>query len=254
MSSRIAQSLMGVIAASAAFAQAQAPTDFEVASIKPNQLNDRIVTIKIGPGGKFTVRGYTLQLLIQQAYGVLGFQISGGPAWLDEDRYDVAAKVTMDGNLTEKQLRPLLQALLVERFHLKVQTGSKEMSGYALGVARGGPKIQLATSGEEHPDTIRMSGIGFRGDGITPEMLAGIIQSVLGFPVVDKTELKGVYDIKVNWTEQYTRRLDTAVPDSGPAGSTIFTALQDQLGLKLTAQKISVPTLIIEHAEKASEN
>jgi uncharacterized protein (TIGR03435 family) len=85
-------------------------------------------------------------------------------------------------------------------------------------------------------------------------MLAGIIQSVLGFPVVDKTELKGVYDIKVNWTEQYTRRLDTAVPDSGPAGSTIFTALQDQLGLKLTAQKISVPTLIIEHAEKASEN
>jgi uncharacterized protein (TIGR03435 family) len=99
-----------------------------------------------------------------------------------------------------------------------------------------------------------MSGIGFKGDGITPEMLARIVQSVLGFPVVDKTELKGVYDIKVNWTEQYTRALEIAVPDSEPAGSTIFTALRDQLGLSLTAQKISVPILVIEHAEKASEN
>ncbi len=238
---------------------AQAPTEFDVASIKPNNLNDRIVTIKIGPGGKFTARGYTLQLLIQHAYGVLGFQISAGPSWLDSDRYNVSAKVTMEGNLTERQLRPLLQKLLAERFHLRVQQGAKEMAGYALAVARGGPKMQADADGEEHPDTIRMSGIGFRGQGITTEMLARIVQSVLGFPVVDKTGLKGVYDLQVNWTEQYTRSLPDIDPgDTGrasePAGSTIFTALNDRLGLKLTAQKVTVPTIVIEHAEKATEN
>jgi uncharacterized protein (TIGR03435 family) len=238
---------------------AQAPAEFDVASIKPNNLNDRIVTIKIGPGGKFTARGYTLQLLIQQAYGVLGFQISAGPSWLDSDRYDVSAKVTMEGNLTERQLRPLLQKLLAERFHLRVQQGAKEMAGYALTAARGGPKMQADDDGEEHPDTIRMSGIGFQGQGITTGMLASIVQSVLGFPVVDKTGLKGVYDIQVSWTEQYTRRLPDIDPgDTGrasePAGSTIFTALNDRLGLKLSAQRVTVPTIIVEHAEKATEN
>jgi uncharacterized protein (TIGR03435 family) len=262
MSNRIARSLVAIIAAAPAFSQVPSPTEFEVASIRPNTANDRIVTINIGPGGRFTARGYTLKLLIQQAYGVMGWNISGGPAWLDTDRYDVSAKALVAGNLTEEPLRPLLQRLLAERFKLRFHEGSKEMSGYALLVGRGGPNLRAASDGQEHPETIRMSGVGLRGQGVTSEMLAKMIGGTLGMPVVNQTGLTGVYDIKIEWTQQtdqFTRGLPVADPrDAGrpvePVGSTLFTALQDQLGLRLTAQKANVRMLIIDSAEKASEN
>src|SRR5215471_1939702 len=84
-------------------AQVKAPMEFEVASLKQNTLDDRIVTIDVGPGGRFAARGYTLKLLIQRAFGIKGFQIAGGPSWLDVDRYDVVARapVVEGGDLTE---------------------------------------------------------------------------------------------------------------------------------------------------------
>jgi len=131
MSNRIAWSLIGVIASATAFAQAPAPAEFEVASVRPNTANDRIVTIDVGPGGRFSARGYTLVLLMQRAYGVMDWNVTGGPGWIRTDRYDVSAKAGIAGNLTEAQLRPMLQRLLAERFKLKLHQGSKEMSGYA---------------------------------------------------------------------------------------------------------------------------
>src|SRR5215475_10107133 len=103
-----------MLLAIAGMTQAQPTTAFEVASVKPNTLNDRIVDIEVGPGPNFMARGYSLKLLIQRAFGMKGFQISGGPSWLDADRYDVLAKApaAITGNLTEEQLRPMLQALL----------------------------------------------------------------------------------------------------------------------------------------------
>src|SRR6266446_633836 len=108
MPSAIAWSLTGLIAAAGAFAQVQAPTEFEVASVKPNTANDRIVTINVGPGGRFAARGYTLVLLMQRAYGVMDWNVTGGPAWIRTDRYDVSAKAVVAGNLTEGQLQPML--------------------------------------------------------------------------------------------------------------------------------------------------
>src|SRR5215831_19306548 len=89
---------------------AQAPKEFEVASVRQNLLNDRIVSINLGPGGRFATRGYTLALLIQRAYGVMDWNIEG-PNWIREDRWDVEARATVPGNLTQQQLQPMLQAL-----------------------------------------------------------------------------------------------------------------------------------------------
>src|SRR5215475_1703449 len=88
-----------------------AAEQFEVASVRPNTLDDRIVSIAVGPGGRFTARGYTLVLLIQRAYGVMDWNVEGGPAWIRTDRFDIAATAKVS-NLSEAQLRPMLQDLL----------------------------------------------------------------------------------------------------------------------------------------------
>src|ERR1700687_4610939 len=116
MSNRIARSLIGVIASATAFAKPPPPTEFEVASVRLNTANDRIVTINVGPGDRFSARGYTLVLLMQRAYGVMDWNVTGGPAWIRTDRYDVAAKANIAGNLTEERLQPMLQKLLADRF------------------------------------------------------------------------------------------------------------------------------------------
>jgi len=248
MSNRIARSLIGIIASVFAFAQAQAPTEFEVASVRLNTANDRIVTIDVGPGGRFAARGYTLVLLMQRAYGVMDWNVTGGPGWIRTDRYDVSAKANVAGNLTEAQLRPMLQALLAERFKLRLHQGSKEMSGYALVVGKNGPKVKASVDGEEHTDTFRFNATGLSGQGIKMADLARYVAGKLGLVAVDKTGLKGVYDFKAEWTVE---------ADQDPRDAlrfAVFTALQDQLGLKLAAQKINVQMLVIDSVEKASEN
>src|ERR1700730_14164716 len=104
MANRIAWSLTGLIAVAGTFAQMQAPTEFEVASVRPNTANDRIVTINVGPGGRFAARGYTLVLLMQRAYGVMDWNVSGGPGWIRTDRFDVSANANVEGDLTDAQL------------------------------------------------------------------------------------------------------------------------------------------------------
>jgi uncharacterized protein (TIGR03435 family) len=210
MPNRIAGSLTVLIAAAAALTQAQAPTEFEVASVKPNRADDRIVTIHVGPGGRFAASGYTLVLLIQRAYGVMDWNVSGGPGWIRTDRYDVAATANVAGNLTEGQLRPMLARLLADRFKLKLHESSTQMAGYALEVAKGGPKLTAAADAEEHRDTFRMNGTGLAGQGIAMETLARFVGGKLGLIAVDQTGLKGVYDVKAEWrvaTDQPTSDL-----------------------------------------------
>jgi uncharacterized protein (TIGR03435 family) len=250
------KSLIAVMAAAVLLAQVRAPTEFEVASVRPNKADDHIVTINAGPGGRFTARGYTLVLLMQRAYGVMDWNVSGGPGWIRTDRYDVTAKANVSGNLTEEQLRPMLQALLAERFKLRLHQGSKEMAGYALVLGKGGPRVKASADGEEHPDTFRMNATGLSGQGISMENLAQYVAGKLGLVAVDKTGLKGVYDFKVDWPEE-TDRSTGGLPGLDPRDAlrlAVFAALQEQLGLKLAAQKITVQMLVIDSAEKASEN
>ncbi len=255
MSHRILTSLAIVLGgAIAALAQANSPTRFEVASVRPNTADDHIVTVNVGPGGRFTARGYTLVLLIQRAYGVMDWNVDGGPAWIRTDRFDVAAQADITGNLTERQLQIMLRPLLAERFKLKLHSTSKEMPGYALTVARGGAKVKPAAGTEEHPDTFRMNNAGLSGQGISMQNLARFVAGKLGLVAVDQTGLKGLYDLKVDWKpETISSTSGLSVEDVRDAFRlTVFSALEDQLGLKFAAKKISVQTLVIDSAEKAS--
>jgi uncharacterized protein (TIGR03435 family) len=255
VSNRIAWSLIAVIAAPVALAQVQA-TEFEVASVKPNVANDRIVTIHVGPGDRFAARGYTLGLLIQRAYGVMGWNISGGPGWVYEDRWDVVAKANVAGSLTEGQLQPMLQGLLAERFKLRLHKESKELAGYALVVGRRGPRVKDSADGEEHRDTFRMRKGELSGQGITMENFARFVGGKLGLVVVDKTGLRGAYDVQAKWTEEPDQPTG-GLPGVDPREalqSAVFGALQDQLGLKITPQRISIQILAIDSVERASEN
>jgi len=222
---------------------------FEVASVKQNRLDDRIVGIHVGPGNRFSARGYTLGLLIQRAYGVMGWNISGGPAWIHEDRFDVIAKANISGNLTDRQLQPMLVSLLAERFKLKLHNSTKEISGYALGVAKGGPKLTPSAETEEQADTFRLDHKGIRGQGISMPMFARFVAGKLYEVGVDQTGITGLYDFDVKWTLERD-------PDTDPRDAlrrTVIEGLQ-KLGLTFTPKKVTVPVLVIDNAEKPSEN
>ena len=254
MALRITSLLLVLMAAAAALAQVQMSNKFEVASVRPNLADDRLVTIKVGPGGRFTARGYTLVLLIQRAYGVMDWNISGGPGWIRTDRFDVAAEANVDGDLKERQLQPMLQALLADRFKLRVHRSSKEMPGYALVVARGGPRLEAAADADEHQDTFRMTAVGLSGQGITMANLARFVGGKLGLMAVDETGLRGPYDVKAEWKVQ-TDQSTGVSPVDDPRDALRFAvsaALQDQLGLKLIPKRITVEMLVIENVEKAS--
>jgi uncharacterized protein (TIGR03435 family) len=254
MAFRITSFLLVLMAAAAALAQVLTPSKFEVASVRPNLADDRVVTISVGPGGRFTARGYTLVLLMQRAYGVMDWNVSGGPGWIRTDRFDVAAEANVDGDLKENQLQPMLQALLADRFKLRVHRSSKEMPGYALVVARGGPRLKLAADAEEHQDTFRMTAAGLTGQGITMANLARFVGSKLGLVAVDETGVRGAYDVKAEWKVQ-TDQSPGVSPVDDPHDALRFAvsaALQNQLGLKLIPKKITVEMLVIENAEKAS--
>lgn len=257
-------------AARAGFCQipATAPeSGFEVASIKPADPAATGARVGVSPGGMFTATNVTLKALIQQAYEVRDFQISGGPGWLDTQRYDIAAKSNLNGasddemrKMTDQQRDAIkaqfllkLRMLLADRFQLKIHRETKELPVYALTVARNGPKIKIAVDDDATRSSlgIRRGDAGkaqIRGIRVPLANLVRILSDQVGRSVMDKTELNGNYDFKMTFT-----------PDmglQGPAGDgpSIFTALQEQLGLRLESEKGPVEVLVVDSAQKASEN
>ncbi len=254
MLNRIPRSLIGLIAAGVAFAQGQVSAEFEVASVRQNMLDDHIVTIDVGPGGRFAARGYTLVLLIQRAYGVMDWNVTGGQEWIRTDRFDVVAKANVSGNLTERQLQPMLQKLLADRFKLRLHHTTKEMPGYALVIAKGGSKLKVSAEKDQHPDTFRMNNGGLHGEGVSMPDMARFVAGKLGLVAVDETGLKGLYDFKAEWKVEMEPPASGS-PDHDPRDAlrfAVFSALQDQLGLKLSPKKITVQMLVIDSVERAS--
>jgi uncharacterized protein (TIGR03435 family) len=237
------------LAMTAASAQTGTPLRFDAASVKPNTLDDHIVRIERGPGGHFSAHGYTLKLLIQEAYEVKGFQIPGGPAWLDVDRYDIAARGRADA--TRAQLTLMLQSLLTERFVLRIHKVEKEMPGFELSVASGGPKLRTSSATEENAVMTR-DWDALVANGITMASFAKVVGAYVSKPVADRTGLTGLYDFRISWTERADQ-----VPDQTSAeqpGVSLISALKDQLGLKVTAKRVSAEIIVIDSVEKASPN
>jgi uncharacterized protein (TIGR03435 family) len=261
-----------------AFGQAAAPRpQFEVASIKPNKSADFRVMIRPSPGGRFTATNVPLQILVTIAYGIKDMQLSGAPPWLNSERYDIEAKA--EGNTDFDAMRPMLQALFEDRLHLKTHRETKEMPVYALVVARAG-KLHLA-QGEcgprpstpppppepgKTPPTPCGGFFGFpghiAGQKIAIKQLIDPLSSLTGRIVLDQTGLTENYDVTLDYTPEQGQFLspaggappDLPFPRPDPNGPNLFTALQEQLGLKLESQKGPVEMLVIDHVERPSEN
>jgi uncharacterized protein (TIGR03435 family) len=275
----------------AGFAQQAVQPHFEVASIKPSDSNDRKIMFRMMPGGGIDLRGVTLKALVQQAYDVRDFQLSGGPGWTGADRYDITAKAENASaeapadprQLSEQQRKTLqeqtrlrLQALLADRFQLKIHRETKELPVYALVVAKNGPKLkENAGANEGRGRGMRMSPGQLVGQQVGTDFLVQSLAQMLGRTVLDQTGLKGTYDFELTFAPESGRGgvfggpgdgappppppgagpgLIKEPPPADPNGPTIFTALQEQLGLKLESQKGPVDIIVIDHVEKPSEN
>jgi uncharacterized protein (TIGR03435 family) len=248
------------------------PVAFDVASIKlepstPNHIN---INVSFNTDS-FIATGVTAKYLIELAYEVKDFQISGGPGWADSEKYAVNAKLDEETlaalkKLTSEQAfaqqRLMLQSLLAERFKLKLSHSSKELPTYALLVTRNGLKIK--------PSADSTGGRGFSsnkrgevvGKGVLMSRFADWLSRELGRKVMDKTDLQGRYDFTLHWVRERITPMPGSAADSAPqtatlpsdSGPSIFTALQEQLGLKLESQKGPVEILVIDSIERPSEN
>ncbi len=240
--------------AGTALGQVKSPSEFEVASVKPNTLNDRIVTIDVGPGGRFLARGYTLVLLIQRAYEVMDWNVSEGPGWIRDDRWDVDARAKMQGNLTDKTLQPMLRALLADRFKLKMHTETRDMAAAALTIARGGLKATVTPNETPNRDTFRFTGNGLSGQGISMRDFARFVCGKMAMVCVDQTGLTGFYDVKATWPTDDQSPPPPGIDPREAQQAKVMQAIEQQLGLKIVRQKVPIEMLIIDHVEKATAN
>lgn len=268
---------------------ADAGPTFEVASVKaappPNGGPIRVMSTGVPgqPGnkdpGRFTTENYSISNLITLAYGIPHYRLSAPPE-LNRTMFNIQAKMPTD--TTKEQFRLMLQNLLAERFGLKVHWETRPMEVYELVVAKGGPKLKDAApdppqSAEEQPSrpparrgppqldangfpvlppdrlgTIMMNGkAAARAHAESAEQIADRLAGQIGHPVTDATGLTGKYDYTLYWADSGARVVgpDGAIADD-EAGPNIFTAIQEQLGLKLESRKGQVQVLVVDHVEK----
>jgi uncharacterized protein (TIGR03435 family) len=249
---------------------------FEVASIKPSSPDTQGGFIQFMPGGGLKMSGIPLRGMITFAYDVRDFQVSGAPGWAVTEGFDVTARAERsvpDGpddpaKMTDEQQKTMrdqvaerLRALLADRFQLVVHKETKEQPIYALVVSKNGAKLNEVKAVQGARQGMRMGRGRLEAFAAPLEMLVATLSSVTGRPVVDKTGLAGKYDFVLEWTpdagaDARAQGFGDGVnePAPAPGGPTIFTALQEQLGLRLESHKGPVPNIVIDRAEKPSEN
>jgi uncharacterized protein (TIGR03435 family) len=245
------------------------PAQFEVVSIKRNKSNAPESYIRPSTG-RLSIRNMSVKNLLRTAYGFRDSQISGAPAWVDSENYDIEA--TADGKATPRQMtQPMLQSLLEERFKLRAHQVTKELPVYVLTVANRGPNLQpsaqqicvpfdpenplLPTAPGRNPNEICGSiGLGLtslNGQQVTIAALAMAFSHLLGRTVIDNTNLAGEFDAKLRFAPT------GSVPNGAvvdPVLADILTAVREQLGLKLESGNGPVEILVIDHVERPSEN
>jgi uncharacterized protein (TIGR03435 family) len=261
---------------------------YDVVSIKPSRPGSGNSMLRGGvqytPDG-FTASNITAISLIQSAYGVGSDRISGAQGWAISDAFDVQAKLDssvvealnkLSADERELAREKMLQAILADRFKLTIHNGSKEHSSYSLVIAKSGPKLKEGKPGDTYDDGIKgTGGRGLGGDmmimrkgliraqGILMETLAQALTRQLDRPVVDKTGLTGRYDFTLQWAVEQNQAQpprgdasDGSAPPLSPdaSGPSLFTALQEQLGLKLEGGRDPIQFIFIDHIEKPSRN
>ena len=233
-----------ILVLSCCFANGQS---FEVASIHRNLHGAEDTSVHILPGGRISATSTTLKTLIRYAYKIQSFQLAGETGWTDSEYYDIEARTAAGESLSEEQLKPYLQSLLADRFHLKVHWETREGNVYALVVDKSGPRMKENPEGKDPiMNTQKNSGqVVMKGVGVPMQVLAASLGNQLSGIVVDKTGLAGAWDFQGAWEIE-------PAPDS--AAPSIFTGVREQLGLRLVPQKGPVSMLVIDQAARPSEN
>lgn len=245
----------GGLGAGALFGQS-----FEVAVIKPADptFTGRITTMQ--GAHQFVARNHTLKTLIEAAYNLTPRAISGGPAWIDSEHYDILAGTPGELHPGFDEQMSMLRQLLTDRFGLAFHREPKELAVYELTVAKDGPRLKESAG----PPSDGLHFVLYPGRASLPAKggsmaeLASVLQrAALDRPVVDKTGLTGRYDFDLNWSPDESQ-FGGAIARLGGADASdqpdLYTAMQRQLGLKLEAVKGRIEALVIDHAERPAEN
>ncbi|HLK66593.1 MAG TPA: TIGR03435 family protein [Bryobacteraceae bacterium] len=234
-----------LLAISALAVAAQTP-GFEVASIKPNQSGAGVSSIR-GSTGRITMENVSLRKVALWAYGIPDDRDYAlvGPDWMGIERFDIQA--TFPAAAGPEQVRQMTQKLLADRFQLTQHRESRERSIYGLVVAKNGPKIHAGEDGQSRTSSAPGR---FEATKVTMAKFADLLAKYLGQQVTDATGLPGVFDFKLEWAPDDARKMpEDAVPD-GTSGPSLFTALQEQLGLKLEGRKGPVEILVVDHMDR----
>jgi uncharacterized protein (TIGR03435 family) len=243
-----------------AFAQPKT-LKFEVASLKPAPEGGRGGAIRPAQGGeRYLANNLPLRMLIQVAYQLKPDQIVGGPDWVNTDRWDMNAKAEKPSNADELHL--MLQDLLVERFQLKFHNETKEMPVYVLSVDKGSKMTahDAASAGDPWIDQAIQGAVHAKWSAkfASMDFFAWRLSQILDRPVINRTDLKGGFDFDLSFTRDLPPGIaPDALVNGEPidtSGPNIFSAVKQQLGLKLEAQKGPVQIMVIDKVEKATEN
>ena len=266
MRTRGALAAIGLAAAVVA-AHAQEPS-FDVASVKVNTSGAAVSRISAPEKtGRFDATNAPLRVLILSAYRIAGFQLTGGPSWIDSLRVDIAARTA--ARATRDEIERMLRVLLAERFRLVVRRDTREMPVYALTVAREdkrlGPRLRAttadcaaaATGAPVPPATpgqllcnTRMTPTSINAGSMSMTRLAATLTGIVGRRVTDDTQLSGTYDLQLAFTPELPPPAAAVPPSADADAPSIFTALQEQLGLRLTATRGPVDVLVIESVDR----
>lgn len=237
--------LLPIALASISYAQTPA---FDAVSIKPNTSAGGPSSMRI-TAGRAAMQNVTLKKVMLNAYGIPDDReyAADGPDFLTSERFDIDA--TFPADTPAPKIREMMQTMLAQRFKLVLHKETRQLPMYSLVVAKGGPKIHAGSTGDG-----RTSGRPghFEATGITMQKLADLIGRQAGRPVTDATELQGKFDFTLEWDPQADLRVGTADAAGGASsqGASIFTALQEQLGLRLEGGKGPVEVLVVDRMEK----
>jgi uncharacterized protein (TIGR03435 family) len=252
---------LAAIMLAAGGALAQAPAGFEVATIKPTAPDwDGGRVIRMESANRFVAWDYTLKSLVGAAYNLTPSAISGGPGWIEIDGYDILAKTPGAVRPSLDEQMAMLRSLLADRFKLSFHRDQKELSIYALTVVKNGSKLKESTAPPDQlpaltnhifPDHVTLP-----ARNATMAQFASLLQrGVADRPVVDKTELGGKYDFDLEWTPDETQfGGQIRGTPAQPARPGLFTAMQEQLGLRLEATRGPVEVLVIDRVERPTAN
>ena len=227
---------------------------FEVAAVKQSDPADQKHRFEIH-GRRILIENQTVKNMIQMSYGVHARQIVNAPPWIESERFDIEGVPDVEGQPSVVQFQEIVRKLLGERFGLKFHTEKREMPRYVLTVAKGGPKMEPTKSAPDALPNERGTGdktsMTLEMENVSMGDLAGNLQGALDRPVVDETGLKGRYDFTLKWL-----RADAApaAEDADKALPGIFTALQEEVGLKVEPSRGEVDVLVIEKVDRPEAN